>query len=198
MAEYRNALRSRRLIREAFAELIKEKQDISKITVSEIVKRADISKSTFYCHYKDIYAVADEFGDEIIDLMNKTLDAYFNNYVKNNNLDDIATYANQVIKALKENELLYRKLLSSPMTYSFIEKLKRIFVKKCSNLKSSLLSADSKVKRIEIDLIANAIIYCFVDYFKSEYKLGINSLDDITYAVGELTQSLKEIEKVKK
>lgn len=194
MAEYRNALRSRRLIREAFAELIKEKQDISKITVSEIVKRADISKSTFYCHYKDIYAVADEFGDEIIDLMNKTLDAY----LKNNNLDDIATYANQVIKALKENELLYRKLLSSPMTYSFIEKLKRIFVKKCSSLKSSLLSTDQKVKRIEIDLIANAIIYCFVDYFKSEDKLGLNSLDDIIYAVRELTQSLKEIEKVKK
>ena len=42
MTEYRNALRSKRLIREAFAQLIKERQDISKITVSEIVK--DIQK----------------------------------------------------------------------------------------------------------------------------------------------------------
>ena len=33
MAEYRNSLRSKRLIRQAFAELMQEKQSIDKITV---------------------------------------------------------------------------------------------------------------------------------------------------------------------
>ncbi len=52
--EYRNSIRSRKSIRTAYAELISEKKDSSKITVKEIVDRADISKSTFYCHYNDI------------------------------------------------------------------------------------------------------------------------------------------------
>jgi AcrR family transcriptional regulator len=191
MTEYRNALRSKRLIREAFAQLIKERQDISKITVSEIVKRADISKSTFYCHYNDIYAVADEFGDEIIDLMNKTLDAY----IAHNNPDDIQTYAHQIIKALLENESLYRKLLSSNMTYSFIEKLKSIFIDKVSKgVKLKALSQNPNVRRIEIDIIANAIIYSFVDYFKSEDRLGLGSLEELSNVVDELLTSFKKLE----
>ena len=191
MTEYRNALRSKRLIREAFAQLIKERQDISKITVSEIVKRADISKSTFYCHYNDIYAVADEFGDEIIDLMNKTLDAY----IAHNNPDDIQTYAHQIIKALLENESLYRKLLSSNMTYSFIEKLKSIFIDKVSKgVKLKALSQNPNVRRIEIDIIAIAIIYSFVDYFKSEDRLGLRSLEELSNVVDELLTSFKKLE----
>lgn len=191
MAEYRNSLRSKRMIREAFAELIKERQDISKITVTEIVDRADISKSTFYCHYKDIYAVADEFGDEIIDLMNKTLDAY----IKHNNPDDIQTYANQIIKALLLNESLYRKLLSSDMTYSFIEKLKAIFIEKVSKgVKLKTLSLNPTVRRVEINIIANSIIYTFVDYFKSDDRLGLGSLDDLSRVVDELLESFKKLE----
>jgi len=191
MAEYRNSLRSKRMIREAFAELIKERQDISKITVTEIVDRADISKSTFYCHYKDIYAVADEFGDEIIDLMNKTLDAY----IKHNNPDDIQTYANQIIKALLLNESLYRKLLSSDMTYSFIEKLKAIFIEKVSKgVKLKTLSLNPTVRRVEINIIANSIIYTFVDYFKSDDRLGLGSLDDLSKVVDELLTSFKKLE----
>ena len=40
--EYRNSIRSRKSIRTAYAELISEKKDSSKITVKEIVDRADI------------------------------------------------------------------------------------------------------------------------------------------------------------
>nr|MCR5706601.1 TetR/AcrR family transcriptional regulator [Acholeplasmatales bacterium] len=160
-------------------------------TVTEIVDRADISKSTFYCHYKDIYAVADEFGDEIIDLMNKTLDAY----IKHNNPDDIQTYANQIIKALLLNESLYRKLLSSDMTYSFIEKLKAIFIEKVSKgVKLKTLSLNPTVRRVEINIIANSIIYTFVDYFKSDDRLGLGSLDDLSRVVDELLESFKKLE----
>ena len=49
-AEYRSAIRSRRMIREAYTVLLKEK-DLSKITVTDIVNRADINRATFYAHY---------------------------------------------------------------------------------------------------------------------------------------------------
>ena len=46
-AEYRSAIRSRRMIREAYTVLLKEK-DLSKITVTDIVNQADINRATFY------------------------------------------------------------------------------------------------------------------------------------------------------
>lgn len=41
-AEYRSSIRSRRMIREAYTQLLKEK-DLSKITVTDIVTRADLN-----------------------------------------------------------------------------------------------------------------------------------------------------------
>ena len=59
-AEYRSAVRSRRLIHEAFAELLQEKP-LDKITVTDIVKRADINRVTFYAHYQDVPDLVHQF-----------------------------------------------------------------------------------------------------------------------------------------
>ncbi|MBQ9733551.1 MAG: TetR family transcriptional regulator, partial [Clostridia bacterium] len=58
-AEYRSALRSRRLIRDAFLALMQENGS-AKMTVTEIVRRADINRATFYAHYSDVQAVISE------------------------------------------------------------------------------------------------------------------------------------------
>lgn len=48
----RRAMRSKRLIMEALRELALEK-DYKEISVSDIVKRADIGRATFYAHFED-------------------------------------------------------------------------------------------------------------------------------------------------
>ena len=53
-SSHKNAVRSRQLIKTAFAELLNEK-DMNKITVTDIVTRANISRGTFYAHYLDVY-----------------------------------------------------------------------------------------------------------------------------------------------
>lgn len=52
-AEYRSAIRSRKLIKEALADLLQEKP-LDKITVTDVVNRAQINRGTFYAHYADI------------------------------------------------------------------------------------------------------------------------------------------------
>lgn len=52
-AEYRSAIRSRKLIKEALADLLQEK-NLDKITVTDVVNRAQINRGTFYAHYEDI------------------------------------------------------------------------------------------------------------------------------------------------
>ena len=63
--EYRSSIRSRRMIREAFLELLEEKE-FGKITVTDITNRADLNRSTFYAHYPDVQGVVEEIQDEII------------------------------------------------------------------------------------------------------------------------------------
>ena len=46
--------KTRRLIKATFLELVQAKP-VQKITVTELAKRAEISKGTFYLHYLDIY-----------------------------------------------------------------------------------------------------------------------------------------------
>lgn len=53
-------------IHEAFFALLHEK-GFSKTTVTDICKRAEINRGTFYLHYVDKYALLDEIIDEALD-----------------------------------------------------------------------------------------------------------------------------------
>lgn len=59
--------KTNRLIKNVFAEMLSEYKEISRISVSELCARAEISRGTFYSHYDDIYGVAEDYENELID-----------------------------------------------------------------------------------------------------------------------------------
>lgn len=69
MKEYRNAVRSRNMIKSAFFDLLSQKS-LYEITVVDVVNCADISRNTFYAHYDDVYAVLDEMENDFIEKLN--------------------------------------------------------------------------------------------------------------------------------
>ena len=68
--------KTREAIKKAFAEEIEIKKELKKVTITELVKKAGITRGTFYTHYDNIYDVA---KDEFI----PKLDSLFKN-LKNN------------------------------------------------------------------------------------------------------------------
>ena len=50
----RRSLRTRQALRDALAAEIHDVGDLSKVTVTGVTKRADVTRRTFYSHYKDI------------------------------------------------------------------------------------------------------------------------------------------------
>lgn len=54
----RSSIKTKRIIKSVFAEMLSEYKEISRISVSELCERADISRSTFYSHYDDTYSIA--------------------------------------------------------------------------------------------------------------------------------------------
>lgn len=103
--ENRNALRSRRMIRQAFMELLEEKP-FDKITVLELANRADVNRSTFYAHYPDIYGVAEEIQGEIIQ---RNIEQ-FRQIKYRSFLSDPTPYLERIATTLEENQALSLKI----------------------------------------------------------------------------------------
>ena len=57
--------RTKRNIANAFIQL-RSKKPISKITIKELCELAEISKATFYLHYRDIYDLSDKLQHQIV------------------------------------------------------------------------------------------------------------------------------------
>ena len=103
--ENRSSRRSRRLIRQAFESLIQERE-FSRITVTDIVERADLNRSTFYAHYPDIFGIVEEMQNEI---MQRHMQI-FSNIQYRNMLKDPMPYLQCITDTMQESIALARTL----------------------------------------------------------------------------------------
>lgn len=135
--------KTRRLIKKVFAEMLSEKKELGKISVSELCKRADISRGTFYSHYDDIYGVAEDYENELID-------AFFDNarLVGSQNIDH---FIDSFFEFIRQNNENYRLLCRSNEFLFAAKKLTAI----ASGKLLELCHGDGRIKDrtfIELDL----------------------------------------------
>lgn len=97
--------KTRKLIKKVFAEMLSEKKELGKISVSELCKRADISRGTFYSHYDDIYGVAEDYENEMIDT--------FFDSARLLGAHDIMHFIDSVFEFIRQNHENYRLLCRS-------------------------------------------------------------------------------------
>jgi AcrR family transcriptional regulator len=70
----RRVRRTRATLQGALIQLVAE-QDLSQISVAEIVEQADVSRSTFYDHYRDVHELAEAACTSMIDDLISSLTA---------------------------------------------------------------------------------------------------------------------------
>ena len=68
--EDRRVRRTKHLIKQSLIELMYEKP-FKDITVTDITKRADLNRGTFYLHYIDIYDLLSKIENEILNIINQ-------------------------------------------------------------------------------------------------------------------------------
>ena len=99
----RRIKKTKQSLRKAFADLLSEKK-IPRITVKELCDAADITKSTFYSHYHDIYDFAGSIWKEFYD---KIIEISLCN-VENPDYESILT---QIVEFLQKDESLYKTIM---------------------------------------------------------------------------------------
>ena len=91
---------SQERIQKVFIELIQNKE-INEITVSDICKKANLNRTTFYSNYIDIYDLADKIKDE---LFQNVLDLYPNETKEMKHSYDFL----RLFRHIKDNQLFYK------------------------------------------------------------------------------------------
>ncbi len=164
-----SSVKTRNRIKKAFAELINEKKQLNKVTVTELVKKADITRSTFYTHYDDIYEVANDYQLQTIELLcSDDLKLYSKN--------DIENYFENIICCLKDNEKTYKLLLSADESLLFLQKLTRIA---CNKIYDALKNTcTDKYLKLNVSFLLNGISGEILKYFRNESDY---SLDEILF-----------------
>jgi AcrR family transcriptional regulator len=63
----RRVRRTRANLQRALIELVAEQDDLSQISIADVVDRADVARSTFYDHYQDMHELAEAAATSMID-----------------------------------------------------------------------------------------------------------------------------------
>lgn len=165
--ERRDIRKSKEAIKQAFIKL-SINSDISKITVKEVLELADVSRGTFYAHFKDIYDVQEQIEEE---LFNKCL-----SIMKESNIYDIVEnpYPQilEIVTFFQEHANTIKNLSCNGKSTSFFYKYKEI-LKKGIQESSHTIEDKETVDILDACIIGGIIDGC-LEMISKEYS-GNNS-----------------------
>ncbi len=178
-AEYKSAIRSRKMIRHAFVELILEKE-LEKITVKSIVEKAEISRGTFYAHYSDIYAVIEEIENET---MSKMIE-FLNDFEDVDLLQNPMPFLLKMEHFFKQDIEFYRMLIYTKGAPTFITKLKAVLMEKILSYKENIHSIQEREEYIlNVNFIVSGLVSLYQDWFAGKVEC---SLEELTTSVNRI------------
>lgn len=184
-AEYRSAQRSRRLINDALAELIKEKP-LDKITVTDVVKRADLNRGTFYAHYTDIQDVLNRQVDEACATLQEALHA---RPLDHGGHPDPAGVLRQ-LQAFLENDLtFFSSLMNSAAAGLVVEKMRSVFTEYMLEHEQAFGVHDHARYLFGIMFASGGVVAMYQDWFAGRLPL---TLDELTDRAIEVTMGIAQ------
>ncbi|MGI6754880.1 MAG: TetR/AcrR family transcriptional regulator [Atopobiaceae bacterium] len=183
-ARNRNAERSIRLLQEAFVQLLAEKP-YDKITVSDITRKADLNRGTFYAHYSSIddlmNRMMDSLAISLVSLVEQVIDLSF--------IENPMPVLQMISGFIQENLALVQRLMESQSISDFTGPLKErvrgqikdyLTVKNGENATRDLLVAD---------YISSGMFGIYNSWIAGEY--GDASLDEINAVLCNLVHGAR-------
>ena len=164
----KSSKRTSQVIKEAFAELLSEKKELNKVKVIDLVKQANITRSSFYTHYESIYDVAREIQEETLEILTKNTENI-------TSLEDAYRYFDELMVYLKNNEEFYSQLLSSDIPSYYTRKLEKLISTK---LYDTLSPYNIDNLELNISFFTDGTLNLVIKYFKGEINTSIEEIND--------------------
>ena len=169
-AEYRNAIRSRKLINTALADLLQEKP-LDKITVTDIVTRAELNRGTFYAHYTDVQDVVNRLIEqtmsEILSVISDTP----------KNITEMPLAILKQVQSILESDLsFYKKVMISNASSFMQEQLISIILDYFLQHEAEFDVADHEQFVLTINFCAGGLTRLYREWFMGNSNLTLDEL----------------------
>ncbi|MCI1726894.1 MAG: hypothetical protein LKM35_04305 [Lachnospiraceae bacterium] len=167
-----SSAKTRALIRKTTIEMMAEKRDLRKISVSELVQRANIHRTTFYAHYSDIYEIVEE-------LENETIQQLFEGRENIHTSAEAEVFLKEMLSYFKSREDDYKMILISDDPMRFLKKLSKMIkdtLKKC--VSTNQLASKKLYLYLQIDLFVDGMAEEFIRYFRGNSSYSIDLLSE--------------------
>ena len=167
----RRTIITKKILKEALLELLATKS-ISKITIKEICDLSDMSRSTFYLHYQDQFALLEDIEKEVLEKTFENLNIASSEI---QTLDSIVSFLSYV----KSNSDTFGILLCQPENLHF---QKLIMDQVSTFVRSSLPTFfDDKKDAVYFSFIMHGSLNVIVDWINSDYELPITDVADVKF-----------------
>lgn len=164
---------TKKIIKDTFISLLSQK-DISKITVCEICKIADINRATFYRYYNDTYDLLDKIEQDFTNELKKTYQE------ENINEKSIFSFSSNMLTIFIKNKELVKILFSTNNNIYFLNEVLEIAYEKCKT------KWEHEVPNITEEEIESASIFIFngalgiVNFWvKNDFDKDVNEISKI-------------------
>ena len=141
MSDRRDFLRTDDLIRKAYLKLLFER-NAERITVSAILKEADISRGTFYSHYRDVPDLAEKVINEMTDSMVEELSSRTFEEI----IEDPREQVEKILGVIMERKDILAVVLSASESPKIIQLIKDLFIRALQRERL----ADSRMEVVDI------------------------------------------------
>lgn len=172
MAEYKNSLRSKKILKEALIDLLSSGRNFNDITITMLINKANINRGTFYNHYSNVVDIVAEIKDELLENLLQILEKSMKGNNTIENLFDVIT------DFLKENENEYKKL--APIAPKQIyDGMKNQAIKHLN----SIAKTTTKKEKLLVQYLANSIAGTYIDYFENRLNVSLDELKEYSIKV---------------
>ena len=176
-AEYRSVIRSKKMINAALADLLMEKP-LDKITVTELVRRADINRGTFYAHYKDIPDVVEHLIRQTFSVLQ---DAMISGSAEQDQVAHTLLCTLQVI--LSEDLVFYRKILNSNAAAILQERLVEVVSEFMLEHRERFYRGSPEEYQLAIRFCAGGLSNLYRDWFDGKLPYTLEELTQVAEAL---------------
>ncbi len=175
MATDRRTKYTKSVIREALFDLM-EDRPISKITVTDICRKADINRSTFYSYYEDVYELLSSIQNELFENVMLSLSS--------------ENWFEDLLKLVDENRDLCKVLIGPHGDATFMRQLLYLGYENGVALwKKNYPEASPEMLDYLYAYMSSGVIGILENWVFSDYALSIEEVGDLV--MGFSTQGLR-------
>ena len=169
----RRTIITKKILKDSLLELMQTKS-ISKITIKEICDLSDMSRSTFYLHYQDQFALLEDIEKEVL---KKTFENLKMLDTESSSISSIEIFLNYI----KENKTTFGILLCQMETHSFQQGIMNSVQSYIQSIIPEL--SDRCEEQYLYSFIMHGCLNIIVDWINNDFNIEEHKLAEIIYRV---------------